>query len=288
MAHDAPEDGLGLAPAVRIELLFGSLLINKAMMSFKKRPDPAEQFNELRSSAEKYIRYPKRFKGTTVSRWRNKCLRWLGDYVPDSGLSEEMLTVPASGHDSHSLSRIDVRSVQRGLEVLLKAREFLPRLSVSRQTRLPRAENARNGFIVHGHNDALKTRAARLVTKLGLEPIILHEQPNKGRTVIEEFLEHSEVAFALVLLTGDDRGGLADQSAKTYRLRARQNVILELGYFIGRLGRDRVAAIYEAGVEIPSDYSGVLFIQYDSQGVWQYQAAREMRAVGVRVDMNRI
>jgi predicted nucleotide-binding protein len=258
------------------------------MMRFRQKPDPVEEFNELRSSAEKYISYPKRFKGTTVSRWRNKCLRWLVEYVPDAGLSEEMLTVPAGSHGRSQLSRIDVRSVQRGLEVLLKAREFLPALSVTRQTRLPRAENARKVFIVHGHNDALKTTTARLITKLGLEPIILHEQPNKGRTVIEKFLDHSDVAFALVLLTGDDRGGLVDQSAKTFSLRARQNVILELGYFIGRLGRNRVAAIYEAGVEIPSDYGGVLFIQYDSQGVWQYQAAKEMRAAGVKLDMNRI
>lgn len=116
------------------------------MRSLKPQPSPIEQFNELCSSGEKYIRYPNRYRCAAVSRWRNRCLRWLSEQVPDSGLSEELLTVPAGGHGSDFLSRIDVRSVQRGLEVLLKARELLPSLSVEKQTRVPRAENLRKSL----------------------------------------------------------------------------------------------------------------------------------------------
>ena len=71
-------------------------------------------------------------------------------------------------------------------------------------------------------------------------------------------------------------------------MRARQTVILELGYFLGRLGRDRVAAIHQQDVEIPSDYSGVLFIPRDDSGAWQLRLAKGMKAVGLQVDLNRI
>jgi predicted nucleotide-binding protein len=98
----------------------------------------------------------------------------------------------------------------------------------------------------------MKESVARFLEKLDLRPIILHEQPNKGRTVIEKFEAHSDVGFAVVLLTPDDVGGLASSPDKLSR-RARQNVILELGYFIGKLGRAKVCALYKEGVEIPSD-----------------------------------
>ena len=196
--------------------------------------------------------------------------------------------VPAPSQNSNRLGRSDVHNVQKALRTLLKARNLLPFLAVEKQTRIPRAENAKKVFIVHGHNDALKTAAARLLTKLQLEPVILHEQPNKGRTIIEKFLDYTDVAFALVLLTADDRGGAANDTSENYSLRARQNVILELGFFVGSIGRERVAAIYERGVEVPSDYSGVLFIPYDNAGLWQYQVAKEMKAVGIKIDLNDI
>jgi len=143
-------------------------------------------------------------------------------------------------------------------------------------------------FIVHGHNDAFKEAVARLLGQLNLEAIILHEQPNKGRTIIEKFIDYSDVGFAVILLTADDRGGKVSDSPENYSERARQNVILELGFFLGRLGRDRVCALYENGVEIPSDYDGVLFIPFDEAGAWRLRMARELRAVGLNVDLNNI
>jgi hypothetical protein len=141
-------------------------------------------------------------------------------------------------------------------------------------------------FIVHGHNDGAKEAAARLLEKLELEPVILHEQPNRGRTIIEKFEAHADVAFAIVLLTADDDGKAKGDSA--LRSRARQNVILELGFFLGRLGRTHVCALYEDGVEVPSDYSGVLFVKFDGTSSWMYSVAKEMRAAGLNVDLNKI
>lgn len=143
-------------------------------------------------------------------------------------------------------------------------------------------------FIVHGHHEALKQQAARTVERLtGSAAVILHEQPDGGRTIIEKFeLYASEVGFAVILLTADDRGGA--MTSDQLQPRARQNVVFELGYFVGRLGRSRVTVLYDAGVELPSDMSGVLYTPADEGGAWQLKLAREMKAAGITVDINKL
>ena len=142
-------------------------------------------------------------------------------------------------------------------------------------------------FIVHGHDTALQQMVARTVEKLGLKPIILSEQPNRGNTVIEKFEQHSTTSsFAIVLLTPDDEG----RSIKSPDLqkRARQNVILELGYFIGKIGRKNVLPLYVSGVELPSDIAGVVYTLVDDAKRWQFDLVRELRAAGYDVDANKI
>ena len=144
----------------------------------------------------------------------------------------------------------------------------------------------RRVFVVHGRDEAAKEAVARFLAKLDLEPIILHEQPNQGRTVIEKFEENADVDFAVVLLTPDDVGHLADGSDEPM-LRARQNVLFELGYFVGRLGRTRVCALHKGGVEILSDYHGVIYVPMDDPQGWRLLLAREIKAAGIDVDLNR-
>lgn len=141
-------------------------------------------------------------------------------------------------------------------------------------------------FVVHGHDEAIKQTVARVLEKLGLEPIILLEKPNEGKTLIEKFETHSDVGFAVVLLTPDDRGA-SNNDIANLRPRARQNVILELGYFIGKLGRNRVCVLYGEGVDIPSDIHGVLYVPIDKQGAWIMQIAKEIKQSGIEVDLNK-
>jgi predicted nucleotide-binding protein len=143
-------------------------------------------------------------------------------------------------------------------------------------------------FVVHGHDEAMKQSVARTLERLHLTPIILHEQPNRGRTIIEKFSAHADVAFAVVLMSADDV--VVDRESGVEAFRARQNVILELGFFLGRLGRERVAAIYRPheNFEMPSDYSGVLYIEFDPDGAWQYKLAKELRECGHAIDLNAI
>jgi len=140
-------------------------------------------------------------------------------------------------------------------------------------------------FIVHGHNDAVKFEVARFLEKLGLNTIILHEQANAGNTIIEKFESHANVGFAVILLTGDDVGKV--KNAANDSPRARQNVILEWGFFIGKLGRNRVCALYEKGVELPSDLHGLLYLSLDGRG-WQMDLAKELKAAGYKIDLNKL
>ena len=144
--------------------------------------------------------------------------------------------------------------------------------------------NNRKVFVVHGHDEAAKHEAARFIEQLELDPVILAEQPSKGRTIIEKFDEHADVGYAIALLTADDIG--SRQGEDRVRPRARQNVIFELGYFIGRLGRERVCALTKGEPEIPSDYSGVVYISMDASD-WKMELIRELKAAGFDIDANR-
>ncbi|WP_332641158.1 nucleotide-binding protein [Brevundimonas sp.] len=145
---------------------------------------------------------------------------------------------------------------------------------------------AKKVFLVHGRNDGAKHEVARFVEKLGIEVVILHERPNKGRTLVTKFEEESaEVAFAIVLMTADDEGGLLGGVATA---RARQNVVFEFGFFIGALGAPNVAALVDPSVEQPSDLDGLVYIERDAAGAWKSKLAQELRAAGINFDASKM
>jgi predicted nucleotide-binding protein len=144
--------------------------------------------------------------------------------------------------------------------------------------------SSRKVFVVHGHDSEAKENTARYLEHIGMEPIILHEHAREGRTLIEKFEMYSDdVAFSVVLLTPDDVG-YAAADKRTVRARARQNVIMELGYFIGRLGRMRVCALHKGGIELPSDYQGVVYIELDARGSWKTKLAHELVQAGLSIN----
>ncbi|HEX9050289.1 MAG TPA: nucleotide-binding protein [Anaeromyxobacter sp.] len=144
----------------------------------------------------------------------------------------------------------------------------------------------RAAFVVHGHDGAAREATARMLQQLGVEAVVLHEQANRGQTVIEKFEHHSDVLFAVVLLTPDDVGRAKTES--DLQPRARQNVWFELGFFVGKLGRDHVCALHKGPLEIPSDIQGVIYTRMDDAGAWRFQLAKELHAAGIAVDLNRL
>ena len=205
--------------------------------------------------------------------------------------------IPISGLRGHYDEAAAKRSRRR--EIVSRV---IPRLNmlvelVDEKTIAAPARPARTGqppaasrrvFVVHGHDEAVKQAVARTLEKLDLDPIILHELPDKGRTFIEKLEDETDVGFAVVLRTADDLGGPKTARPESYRPRARQNVLVELGLFLGKLGRQRVAVLFEPGGEMPSDYSGVLYTELDPGAAWRFKLATEIHAAGIEVDLNNL
>lgn len=142
-------------------------------------------------------------------------------------------------------------------------------------------------FIVHGHDELTKTKVARFIEQLGYEAIILHEQASGGKTIIEKIEACTNVGFAIVLYTPDDVGSNKHDMASSGGLqsRARQNVIFEHGYLIGKLGRDKVIPLVTGNIEMPSDVSGIVYVADTN---WQIDIAKEMKQAGYSVDFNKL
>lgn len=150
-----------------------------------------------------------------------------------------------------------------------------------------RGSATRKVFVVHGHEEATREAVARFLESVDLKPIILLEQANQGRTIIEKFEDHADASFAIVLLTPDDLGSLA-QDRENLNPRARQNVILEFGFFIGKLSRKRICVLKSPRVETPSDIDGVVYIPLGEPDVWKTRLAKELKAAGFEIDADRV
>ena len=144
--------------------------------------------------------------------------------------------------------------------------------------------NTSQVFIIHGRDTGTRDQISRLLESLDLEPVILQEQPDRSRTIIEKFEDYAQVGFAIALFTPDDFGWLEGDDPQS---RARQNVVFEFGYFIGKYGRERVRALVKGNIEIPSDYSGVVNIILDDSDGWKMRLVRELKSAGFDVGANR-
>jgi predicted nucleotide-binding protein len=141
----------------------------------------------------------------------------------------------------------------------------------------------KNVFVIHGRDRSMRETVSEYIKSLGLEPVILFKQTNKGNTIIEKIEECvRECSYAVVLLSPDDEGRLRDAEHLNYR--ARQNVILELGYMWGKLGRDKVAMLYRDNVEKPSDADGIVHIPYYRKSGWREQLKKELEDAGLIKD----
>lgn len=145
---------------------------------------------------------------------------------------------------------------------------------------------SRRIFIVHGHNEGILQTVARVLEKQNLKPIILKEEPSEGLTIIEKFETNSKSDFAIILLTADDEGN--KKGASKLNLRARQNVVFEMGYFFALLGRNKVICLRENGVEVPSDISGRVYINIDENDKWKLSLIKELKHAGFDVTADKL
>lgn len=185
---------------------------------------------------------------------------------------------------------VDFVAKQEGAEALLAsltkalANAMLARSRPRDPQHQPR-HNGRKVFLVHGHDEEAKLQVMVFIIQLGLVPIVLSEQALDGSTIIEQIERHGGADFAVAIMTPDDFGGSKREPDKVSD-RARQNVIFEMGYFIGRLSRARVRVLCKEGIEILSDFHGVLYIQMDIGGGWKLKLARELKESGFDINLN--
>jgi predicted nucleotide-binding protein len=137
-------------------------------------------------------------------------------------------------------------------------------------------------FIVHGHDEEMKIIAEEFILSLGLKPIIFHKAPNHSRTIIQKLNDLSDVNFVIILLSGDDYGFSRFTSNNNAKLRARQNVIFEMGYFLGKIGQNRTFTLFKSSknFEFPSDLAGVLYEPLDEEGDWKIKLIEELKLIG--------
>jgi predicted nucleotide-binding protein len=231
--------------------------------------------------------------------WLANVLRILDTkFGPDSQYSTTIRSFPWKETSSRIYSGFDIssqihrdnntafkRQMGQAKGIIQSAVDALEeRISESNEdaSQLTGSFDSKKVFIVHGHNETVKQTVARTLESIGLTPIILAEQPDKGRTVIEKFEnEGNDVGFAVVLLTADDKG--RKNYARKLQDRARQNVVFEMGYFMALLGRERVMLLLQEGVEEPSDLKGIVYTPLDKDGMWKYRLVKELREQGFNV-----
>jgi predicted nucleotide-binding protein len=186
----------------------------------------------------------------------------------------------------HYYAESKKRSIAMLKQLVLSLQERLQDEAIPAGVKEPTVLDATSSeriFVVHGHEEGPREAVGRFLERIGLKPVILHEMANKGRSLLTKFSEEaSDVGFAIVLMTPDDTGGA---NSGTQSARARQNVIFEMGFFIGKLGASRVASLVAKEVERPSDYDGIVYIPLETD--WRLPLCKELIAAGYGIDLNK-
>lgn len=253
-----------------------------------------ERLEKIILDAYKLVAEDARSSGAKFEAWHTRAQRFLlQKYGKDSleykKFDDTYFTFGVYVDDQDEYDRLSKNACKEGLETTIAIFEtYLEELKEESDEnhtvkKVVQLKNLSKIFIVHGHDEALKQEVARLIEKQNIEAIILSEKANKGKTIIEKLEENSDVGCAICLFTPDDAGKANKET--DYKARARQNVVLEAGFFMGKLGREHVVYIAKDGLEMPSDLQGVV---YTNATNWQVDLLKELKEMGYKVDFNKL
>ena len=281
-----------------------ALLLGKEDMNKKEVLEGLESFRErlLGEVVNAYEQRGSSFGRDRFNTWRRKFTQFLNENLPaevstlNSKLSHIAFVVHRGESDAQRFWREDGETMLSYIDSLtldVENDEYdFPdpeNESVKEPSELAiesKDKDLTQVFIVHGHDGEAKERTARFIEKLGFKAVILHEQASRGRTIIEKIEKYSNVGFAIVLYTPDDLGNAKESADKgELKARARQNVVFEHGYLIGKLGRENVVPLVAGSIELPNDISGMVYI---SDKDWQVDIAKEMKDAGYEIDFNKL
>jgi len=244
-----------------------------------KRSDSTTYSYEMDLSEDNVKTFAKQYQGGEPVFYGG---RWLDPFNISEALIYQTEEHSSAYETSEMTGSVAIFTQKKGMPV---TRNYVFKQPKPQKQKVPNIPSiSKNIFIVHGRDTASAYELARILTELKLNPIILSEQPSGSLTIIEKLEKYSNVGYAFVLLTPDDVGRLS--SEQYLKSRARQNVLLEFGYFIASLGRDRVACLYKGDVELPSDMHGVVYVQFNKsvKEIYWY-IIKELKAVGYSIDL---
>lgn len=264
--------------------------IKKGLEIKKILPNSSEAFETAQKEYSKWddfnIELLKRLFTTDelAGEYSSSLGRMVFSYFEEPSLEEKM-------DDLHK----DIDNKIHRIDSIIERLELVPLRSAS-HTNTPKTGSSElkhaetnKVFIVHGHEETAKTNLEVFLREIGLEPIVLHRQADGGLTLIEKLEKHSEVGYAFILLTPDEMAYLRleeqkSDSERKKELRARQNVIFEFGYFVGRLGRSRVCCLYTGDVSLPSDVNGMIYKKF-SKSIEEvaYSIIKDLKASGYEI-----
>ncbi len=274
----------------------GIKYLRERMGQMNRLNDCKKKLGDFLTDLQTIVNGERRLAQERMVRWKEGVTEFLRQNVSDAEAAKLSRKRPASyigiGRDRESI--IDTaRKYETHLLALLEDIEKNPEIILQEsvkgsaiEDRQPTVLEGRRVFLIHGRDEGAKEKVARFLEKVGLRPIILHEQSNEGLTIMEKIEKYSDVAYAVALLTADDVGGIGSDKPNL-RARGRQNVVFELGFFMGKLKRDRVCALCQKGVERPSDIDGLVYIQLDKSEAWKMHLAKELKSAGFDIDLNK-
>ncbi|MEZ5796815.1 MAG: nucleotide-binding protein [Paracoccaceae bacterium] len=261
-------------------------------MSFELEFDNRETIDKLSNFLDRANKIAPSGEGFHFRTWFNDVHTFLKEAFTDNAIADNFET---ESDMQISYSYIGEPDAVDGYDIA-KARKALRRYirgisetvgTAPTQTSPKALKNSDRVFIVHGHDEKHLLEVKEILKSQGLTPVVLKDEPNGGATIIEKFEKNSDVGFAIVLFTADDVGA-AKSASDLLKPRSRQNVVLELGYFIGKLTRARICALNDHGVELPSDFHGIVYTELDRGGAWRYKLLDELKHAGYTVDKNKL
>jgi predicted nucleotide-binding protein len=250
---------------------FGSLIIDLETLASSSKEDFV---NKFWGSYETYIKTYNRLLKDVQSLGFYKELKHIepvpfSDQAFDSGFTRQ--------------EQAKLREVSNASNILLQKVKLLLSPPAS-DTRLNSQVRSNKIFVVHGQDNEMKSDVTQTLQKLDLDPIILHEQPDSTQTLTD----YQHVSFAVVLLSPDELAYPKEKTSDEAKYRANQNIIFELGYFLGRLGKQNVVAIYRKNkdFETPNNINGVVWIEYKTG--WYFELIKQLQANNYDVDANKL
>lgn len=268
---DEPEIQRSVNPKIGIQLM--KKQIKKAEVLLANRPIDTSYHTAWENTTKDYLIKTFGSKSQNVNAVINASSS-VGLYM---GMSDEKFEEHVTSKTENQIKMLQSCIEQLETEIeLFKGKE-----KIDEKIKMEKVSSSKI-FIVHGRDNEMKREVQILTDRAELDGIVLHELPDRGRTIIDKLIQESEEAcYVIALLSPDDE--IVNGSS-----RARQNVILEIGYFLGKLGKERVRLLKRGDVEIPSDLHGILFENYDSEGNWRMKILKEMKAVGIKINIEKV